>query len=144
MMEIAQLIVERASEDIIRCDVSDPVREVVATLANKRIGAMPVMRAEQLAGIFSERDVIYRLAEQGESCLERSVGEIMTAPAITVDASTKVDEALGLMTRRRIRHLPVMHGQTLCGFISIGDLVKSRIDEVKLEAEALRSYIQTA
>lgn len=142
-MEIAQLIADRASTDIISCDVNDVVRDVVATLATKRIGALPVMQNGQLAGIFSERDVIYRMAEHGAACLDTSVGEVMTAPAITVELSMKVDEALGLMTRRRIRHLPVMDGGAVCGFISIGDLVKSRIDEVEHEAEAMRNYIQT-
>ena len=68
----------------------------------------------------------------------------MTAPAITVDPRKTVLEALGLMTRRRIRHLPVVEGDHMCGFISIGDLVKSRMDEISTEAEALREYIQTA
>ncbi len=143
-MDIAQLIAGRDRGDIISCDVGDEVRDVVGILANRRIGAMPVMQNGQLAGIFSERDVIYRMAEVGARCLETQVGQVMTAPAITVDVSAKVDEALALMTRRRIRHLPVMRDGALCGFISIGDLVKSRIDEVRLEAEALRSYIQTA
>lgn len=143
-MEISQLLAGRSAEDIIGCDVSDSVRDAVALLAGKRIGAVPVMQNGTLAGIFSERDVIYRMAEEGSTCLDKSVGEVMTAPAITVELSMKVDEALGLMTRRRIRHLPVVDGGAMCGFISIGDLVKSRIDEVQHEAEAMRAYIQTA
>ena len=106
-MEIAQLIAGRASSEIISCEVSMPVREVVGILAQKRIGAIPVMAAGSVAGIFSERDVIYRLAAEGDACLGRPVGEVMTAPAIAVDPRTTVLEALGLMTRRRIRHLPV-------------------------------------
>ena len=68
----------------------------------------------------------------------------MTAPAITVQRTTSVLEALALMTRRRIRHLPVVDGEAMCGFISIGDLVKARLDEIEHEAEAMRAYIQTA
>ena len=143
-MEISQLIAGRASSDIFTCDVGDAVRDVVATLAGKRIGALPVMQGGELAGIFSERDVIYRMADEGSACLEKKVGEVMTAPAITVETTAKVDEALGLMTRRRIRHLPVVDNGKMCGFISIGDLVKARMDQVVLEAEAMRSYIQTA
>ena len=143
-MEISQLIADRAAADIITCDVNDRVRQVVATLAEKRIGALPVMQGGQLAGIFSERDVIYRMADEGAACLEKSVGEVMTAPAITVDIDAKVDDALGMMTRRRIRHLPVVDNGAMCGFISIGDLVKSRMDEVERDAEAMRNYIQTA
>ena len=68
----------------------------------------------------------------------------MTSPAITVERTTKVDEALGLMTRRRIRHLPVTDNGAMCGFVSIGDLVKSRMDEIETDAAALRDYIQHA
>ncbi|WP_128891430.1 CBS domain-containing protein [Erythrobacter sp. HKB08] len=143
-MEIAQLIAGRASSDVVTCEVDMPVSRVIAMLAEKRIGAIPVMRAGQVAGIFSERDVVYRMADEGAAFLERTVGEVMTAPAITVETRTTVLEALGLMTRRRIRHLPVVENGHMRGFISIGDLVKSRIDEVSHEAEALREYIQTA
>ncbi len=143
-MDVAHIIANRSGNDIITCDVTTDVRTAVQLLANKRIGALPVMRDGMLAGIFSERDVLYRLAEEGEACLSRTVGDIMTDTPITVDPSTRVDEALSLMTRRRIRHLPVIENGALKAFISIGDLVKSRIDEVEREAEAIRTYIQTA
>lgn len=143
-MIIAKLIEGRSASDIVSCDVSTPVSDAVATLAQQRIGALPVMRDGAVAGIISERDVIYRLAGGGRECLDLSVGEIMTSPAITVEPSTSVDEALALMTRRRFRHFPVVENGALLAFISIGDLVKSRIDEVEHEAEAMRSYIQTA
>ena len=121
-----------------------PVREVVALLASRRIGALPVMSGGRVVGIFSERDLVYRMAEEGSVCMDRPVGDVMTAPPITVTPRTSVLEALGLMTRRRIRHLPVLEGEILCGFISIGDLVKSRLDEVEHEAAALRDYIRMA
>ncbi|UVI40000.1 CBS domain-containing protein [Qipengyuania spongiae] len=142
-MRIGKLIENRASSDIISSTVDTPMHEAVALLASHRIGAIPVMKQGRVAGIFSERDVIYRLAEEGEACLSRPLGEVMTTPAITVDRDTQCDGALALMTRRRIRHLPVLDGETLCGFISIGDLVKSRIDEVQTEATAMRDYIAT-
>src|SRR3546814_5052613 len=132
------------SSYLISCDVSASVGEAVALLANKRIGALPVIQNGAVVGIFSERDVIYRLAEEGALCLSRRVGDVMTAPPITVEAGTRVDEALELMTRRRIRHLPVIEQGQMCGFISIGDKIKSRIDEVECEAQAMRNYIQTA
>lgn len=143
-MDIAKLIECRASSDIVTCDVDMPVREVIALLDSRRIGAMPVMKDGEVVGIFSERDVIHRMASEGSACLERSVGEVMTSPAITVARGTKVDDALALMTRRRIRHLPVLDGATMCGFVSIGDLVKSRIDEIEKEAAQMRQYISTA
>jgi len=144
VMEIAKLISSRDPADIIHCLVDMKVRDVVALLADKRIGALPVIEGKMVVGIFSERDLVYRIAEMGEACLDRAVGEVMTAPAITVGTHETVLDALGLMTRRRIRHLPVMEGGAMRGFISIGDLVKSRLDEVGHEAEALRNYIQSA
>lgn len=143
-MTITQIITERAASDVIACDVSTRVSEAVQLLAGKRIGALPVLRDGKIAGIVSERDVIYRLAETGGSCLDQPVEAIMTSPAVTVEPSTKVDDALALMTRRRFRHFPVVEDGRLVAFISIGDLVKSKINEVEHEAEALRSYIQTA
>lgn len=143
-MTIARIIEQRRGQDVISCDSTMPMRRAVALLAEKRIGALPVMRGGSVVGIFSERDVIYRLAEEGEICLNRPLEEVMTAPPITVSPSTVIDEALSLMTRRRIRHLPVIDGSAMVGFISIGDLVKHRIDQVEHEAEAMRNYIQTA
>jgi len=113
-------------------------------LAERRIGALPVLQDGTVAGIFSERDVIYKLRELGPEVLDRQVGEVMTAPAVTVDPETEVLAALSLMTKRRIRHLPVMDRGRMVGFVSIGDLVKYRIDRIESEAEALRTYIQTA
>ncbi len=142
-MNIASIIADRATSEIVSCDVATPVSEAVAILAERRIGAMPVMRGGTVAGIVSERDVIYHLASDGGGCLDGSVEAIMTTPVITVEPSTTVDEALALMTRRRFRHFPVVEKGALVAFISIGDLVKTRIDEVEHEAEALRNYIQT-
>ena len=143
-MDIAQLIAGRDRHRIISCGPATLVREAIRILAERRIGAMPVMENGRVAGIFSERDVLYRLAEEGAICLDRQVGDVMTAPAITVDRQMTANDALALMTRRRVRHLPVVEGETMIGFISIGDIVKSRIDEVEAEAEQMRVYIQTA
>ncbi|QZD87028.1 CBS domain-containing protein [Qipengyuania psychrotolerans] len=143
-MNIGTLIQNRASSDIISVDGDLNVRDAVRLLADKRIGAMPVMQHGRVVGIFSERDVIHRLAEEGQSCLNHTISEVMTSPAITVERSTLVDDALELMTRRRIRHLPVVENDAMCGFVSIGDLVKSCLDEVQHEAEALREYITHA
>lgn len=143
-MNIARLIESRASSEIASCTVDTPTRDAVALLAARRIGALPIMEEGRVAGIFSERDVIYCLAKEGEAALSRPVGELMTAPAITVDRRTSMLDALELMTERRIRHLPVLDGQAMCGFVSIGDLVKFRLDQIQHEAEAMRSYIQSA
>ena len=143
-MKVGQIIQNRTSSDIISLSCEQTVANAVGLLSSKRIGAVPIMEGGKVVGIFSERDVIYRLADEGDACLARKVGDVMTSPAITVERSTSVDQSLALMTKRRIRHLPVMDGETMCGFISIGDLVKSRFDEVEEEAQALRNYIRTA
>lgn len=143
-MTIARLIEGRAPSDTITCDAAASVREAVALLAGKRIGALPVVQNGEVAGIFSERDVVYQLQNHGPEMLDKSVGEVMTSPAVTVEPETPILAALSLMTRRRIRHLPVLEHGRMIGFISIGDLVKHRIDAVEAEAEQMRVYIQSA
>lgn len=142
-MTIARLIRGRSVE-MIQCTGNTLVRDAVALLADKRIGALPVFDGDVLCGIFSERDVISQLRELGPTMLGRTVSELMTAPAITVSPETTVLDALSLMTRRRIRHLPVVQNGKVIDFISIGDLVKFRIDHIQSEAEAMRSFIQMA
>lgn len=142
-MTIGRLI-EGRNAAIVTCDVDMSVREAIALLAERRIGAMPVLENGEIAGIFSERDVIYQLHEQGPAMLEHKLRDVMTSPAVTVEPETAVLAALSLMTRRRVRHLPVMQGGKMVGLVSIGDLVKYRIEHIESEAEALRTYIQTA
>jgi CBS domain-containing protein len=143
-MTIARVIETRPAAEVYSCTADIPVREAIALLAAKRIGALPVVESGAVVGIFSERDVIYRLAEHGPAMLDKAVGEVMTAPVIAVDRDTQVLEALALMTRRRIRHLPVVADEALVGFVSIGDLVKHRMDRIESEAAAMRDYIQSA
>ncbi|MFO6446648.1 CBS domain-containing protein [Erythrobacter sp. NE805] len=143
-MTVSRIIAKRGPTDIIACDCTTPVSEVVQTLAARRIGALPVLKGGRVVGIVSERDVIYRLADRGAACLDVAVEEIMTSPAVTVEPATTIDEALSLMTRRRFRHFPVVQNGELVAFISIGDLVKHKMDEVTHEAEALRQYITVA
>ena len=125
-------------------DPARSVAEAVATLAEARIGAMPVIEGDRVVGVFSERDVIAALAGGEEGALERPVSSAMTAPAVIVAPADSVLAALSLMTRRRIRHLPVLDGDRLVGIVSIGDLVKYRIDRIEAEAAAMRDYIQSA
>lgn len=130
--------------EVVSVDSGQAVRDAVALFAERRIGAVPVIDDGAVVGIFSERDVVYGLAREGAALLDRAVGEVMTAPALTVGEGEAVIGALSLMTRRRIRHLPVVDGDRVIGFVSIGDLVKHRIERIESEAEAMRSYIQSA
>lgn len=134
-------ILQNKSQDIISIDSSSLVSDAVALLAEKRIGALPVFEKGRVVGVFSERDVIYCLASDGPASMGKTVSEVMTAPAVTVEKSMPVLSALSLMTRRRIRHLPVEEEGNLIGFVSIGDLVKYRIERIEAEASALRDYI---
>ena len=142
-MTIAAILSSKGSE-VATIGAGDPVRAVVEQLGERRIGALPVVEGDRVVGIISERDVIYCLRSHGADVLDWQVAQVMTAPAITAEPSTPVLSALGLMTERRIRHLPVAEGGRLIGIVSIGDLVKFRMDRIEAEAEAMRSYIQSA
>jgi CBS domain-containing protein len=122
----------------------ESVGEVVTRLAENRIGALPVVDGSEVVGIFSERDIVYGVAKHGSAFLAKTVGETMTAPAITVTGDTPILSALSMMTKRRIRHLPVVEDDRLTGFVSIGDLVKHRIEKIEAEAAAMRDYISMA
>jgi len=117
------------------------VADAAKLLATHRIGAVPVTDVSGVVGIFSERDVIYCLEREGAAALDKKVSDVMTSPALTVDIDAPVMSALSMMSRRRIRHLPVIEGGAMVGFVSIGDLVKYRIDKIEAEAAALRDYI---
>ena len=142
-MTIATILATKGNE-VVTLTADHTVADAVKLLAERRIGAVPVMRGDQVVGIFSERDVIHCVASQGAAALDGPVDEAMTAPAITVTRDAAVLGALTLMTQRRIRHLPVVEQGRLIGFVSIGDLVKYRIDKIEADAEAMRNYIQTA
>ncbi|QCI93990.1 CBS domain-containing protein [Novosphingobium sp. EMRT-2] len=144
-MTIARLIAGRGAE-VWRCHAEDTVADAVEVLAKKRIGALPVQDGDGdgVAGIFSERDVLYSLQNHGADALRMKVRDVMTAPVITIAPETSVMEALALMTRRRFRHLPVVENGRMIAFVSIGDLVKYRIDRIEAEADAMRVYIQQA
>jgi len=139
-MTLAMILQQRSGE-VIQVTPETPVRSVVQLFADHRIGAVPVVQDGQVVGIMSEWDVIYSLARDGAAILEWPVERVMTQPAITVESSLSPLTGLSLMTRRRIRHLPVVDDGRMVGFISIGDLVKARIDMIESEAEAMRAYI---
>ncbi|HWJ70403.1 MAG TPA: CBS domain-containing protein [Sphingobium sp.] len=130
--------------EIITAGRDDSVAVVVALLADKRIGCVPIVDDGHVLGIFSERDVIYGLQREGATLLDKPVGSVMTTPAVTIDPDTPTLSALSLMTRRRVRHLPIVEGGRLVGFVSIGDLVKARMDHIETEVDAMRAYIQAS
>lgn len=138
------ILIEGQTEQIVSCSPQDSVQHAAKLLAEKRIGALPVLEGAAVVGIFSERDLLYCVAKEGAAVLDRKVSEVMTSPPITIAPDERVLTALSMMTRRRIRHLPVVDGETMVGFVSIGDLVKYRMDRIEEEAQAMREYITTA
>jgi CBS domain-containing protein len=142
-MTIQSILVGKGSE-VATISPDAPLSDAVAKLGERRIGAMPVVEDGRVVGVMSERDVIYCLRDHGAEVLGWPVSRVMTSPAITVDRSASVLDALAMMTRRRIRHLPVVESGRLLGIVSIGDLVKHRIERIEQEAEAMRTYIQSA
>jgi CBS domain-containing protein len=142
-MMIAHLLASRSGE-VVSVTRGTPVSEAVALLADRRIGAVPVVDGDAVIGIMSERDVIYNLRAHGAEILDWTVEKVMTAPVHTVDPDSTLLGALAMMTQRRIRHLPVIQGDRMIGLVSIGDLVKARMDRIEAEAQAMREYIQSA
>ena len=139
-MTIGAILRERTGA-VISAGPNDTVRTVVDLLAQNRIGAVPVVEGDSIVGIFSERDIVRLLSSYGPEALDRSLDEVMTKSPVTCDPGMAVIGALSQMTQKRIRHLPVIDGGRLVGFISIGDLVKYRIDRIEAEAAAMRDYI---
>ncbi len=139
-----QMILGDKGTEVATISAQATVGDAVRLLGERRIGALPVVDGDEIAGIMSERDVIYCLRDHGSEVLDWPVARVMTAPAFTVDPSTPVLNALALMTQRRIRHLPVVANGRLVGIVSIGDLVKHRIERIESEAAAMREYIQSA
>jgi CBS domain-containing protein len=121
------------------------VERAVAVLRLRGIGALVVSDdGENVVGIVSERDIVEALGRCGSELLAVPVAEIMSCPVVTCDPDDSVAELMAEMTNRRMRHLPVVQDGKLCGIVSIGDLVKSRLDEIEYEAHSLRSFIAGA
>jgi len=120
----------------------DSVAAAIDALVAGNIGALVASEdGETVDGIISERDIVHALGHHGSGLLSLTVAEVMTRPAITCDPSESVGELMAEMTNRRIRHLPVVYNGRLCGIVSIGDVVKNRLDEIEYEAKSLRSFI---
>lgn len=140
-MKLAELL-RGKNQQIIKIKASRNIAEAAIALTENKIGALLVEDDDgEIVGILSERDIVGGMGPHGAGLHDVAVGELMTDDVIHCSPQDTVHEAMAMMTDRRIRHLPVFEGDTLIGFISIGDLVKCRILEVQSEAEAMRAYI---
>lgn len=117
------------------------VTELLAGLAERNIGAMVVVAPDGVQGIVSERDVVRRLNELGAGVLALPVSEIMTSIVVTCGPGDSIDSLSGLMTNNRVRHVPVIDDGELAGIVSIGDVVKTRMEELEAEQKQLHAYI---
>jgi CBS domain-containing protein len=138
-------ILSRKGTTVVTADPNASLGEAVKTLAAHRIGAIVVTGADhRIVGILSERDIVRVLAEKGPSALNAPIAEAMTRKVTTCGAGDTVSELMERMTEGKFRHLPVVEQGRLTGIISIGDIVKSRVQEMEQESNALRDYIRTA
>ncbi|WCL53537.1 CBS domain-containing protein [Gimibacter soli] len=142
-MNVKQILGSKGSEVVFvapGCKVS----EVSKVFGERRIGAVPVMDKGRLVGIVSERDVVRGLAIRGAAVLDDAVDTLMTRSVATCTGEATLNELMEMMTERRIRHVPVVEDGKLIGIVSVGDVVKERLQETQQEADALKEYIATA
>jgi len=139
------MILAHKGNDVVTIEPGAPLSAVVETLAARRIGALVVTGAERrIVGIISERDVVCALAEHGAAALERPVAEMMTRKVVTCSECDTIADLMERMTRSKFRHVPVVEQDRLAGIVSIGDVVRHRVEEMERDAAALHNYIQTA
>ena len=140
MVTVRQLLT-RKGQDVWSIDVEEPVLEAIQLMADKHVGALPVTRNGELAGVISERDYARKVILLGRSSAETPVWQIMSSPVVTVAPDQDVRQCMQLMTHKRIRHLPVIEHGRMVGVISIGDLVRAVIEEQEHTIEQLERFI---
>lgn len=139
-MTIAAILREKGG-DVARVAPGSAISEVVDVLGQRRIGAVLVMEGSSLLGIVSERDVVRCLASHGASALDRTAEMLMTRELRTAGRTTTCIDALSMMTQGRFRHLPVVEDGQVVGIVSIGDVVKRRLDQQAHEVDELKAYV---
>jgi CBS domain-containing protein len=140
MVRVRQLLRQKGAE-VWSVDAEEPVLVAIQIMADKHVGALPVTRSGELAGVVSERDYARKVILLGRSSAETPVWQIMSSPVVTVSPEQDVRQCMQLMTDRRIRHLPVVEDGRMIGMISIGDLVRAVINEQDQTIEQLERFI---
>ena len=140
MVRVRQLLARKGNQ-VWSVEDEDPVLEAIQLMADKHIGALPVMRNGELVGVISERDYARKVILLGRSSAETPVWQIMSSPVVTIGPDEGVRQCMEIMTHRRIRHLPVVEDGRMVGVISIGDLVRAVIEEQDQTIEQLEKFI---
>jgi CBS domain-containing protein len=144
-MIVRTILKGKPGGDVATTVVSQTVGDAAKLLAHLRIGALVVVDTQhRLVGILSERDIVRGIASHGAAVLAMTVGELMTSEVVTCNAGDSLETLMSVMTTKRIRHLPVLEGDQLAGIITIGDVVKSRLEETTMQVETLREYVMLA
>jgi CBS domain-containing protein len=141
MLRVRHLL-DNKGREVWSVDADSPVLEAIRVMAERHVGALPVMRGGTLVGVVSERDYARKVILMGRSSADTPVSQIMSAPVVSVAVDDTVRHCMEVMTERRIRHLPVLGpGQAIVGMISIGDLVRAVIEEQQTTIEQLEKFI---
>lgn len=142
-MKTVQQLLESKRHGVASVAPETSVLDALRVMAEKEIGAVLVLDGDSLAGIFSERDYARKVVLQGKASKDTPVREIMTERVVCVNPEQTIEDCMGLMTDKRIRHLPVLQGRTVIGVVSIGDVVKEMLVEKEFVIQQLESYIHS-
>lgn len=140
-MRTVKQLLDAKGRRVVSIAPEEPVLEAIQLMSDHHIGAVLVMRGEELLGILSERDYARKVILKGRSSAETAAWEIMSSPVQTVGPDDTINTCMRLMTERRFRHLPVVEGERVAGMLSIGDLVRVVIEEQQQEIAQLQQYI---
>jgi CBS domain-containing protein len=141
-MTVAKILQSKGNSDVVTIGSGKSVADAAGMLSEKRIGSLVVSDDGQTAlGIISERDIVRELGKRGAGCLDEPVTEMMTRTLVTCSKEDRAEAVLTQMTKGRFRHMPVLEGGVMIGLITLGDVVKYSLDEVKMEKDALEGMI---
>jgi len=140
-MTVAAILGDKG-KNVISAGPDASLGKIAGILAENRIGAIIILEKDgSVCGIASERDVVRQIAQQGKDALDNPISSCMTRKVISCQPDNTIDEVMGIMTKNKFRHIPVMEGNSLVGIISIGDVVKRKIEQAERDAEEMKRYI---
>lgn len=131
-------ILTRKGEDVVTIDISLHLRSAAELMMRNRIAALIVTDGGEPVGLISEHDLVGALADNGSNAADTPIGEVVTGPVLAVSPDESLKRVMAMMTRKRVRHLPVFEDSELIGIVSMGDLIKYRVEEMELESNVLR------